>query len=275
MVVACSQQVKDFMWVLETDQKGKASELYKMLNKLPKLKRINFSACIFNVDKKFPLKLRLNDLRALDIHVGVEDDKSKGCYSDVFGFFIDYLTENCLSEFSVRINNIYDYLEESEEEESNEEHDDKIEVNGDKVLHQFLSTQRSIKKLEIDLEIDSDLVEGVKLLSLDELTVIRAKAGVPKLLESQKELKILKYRRQPVRKECFEAMSTLSKLEILSIWDCTLNGNIRGLQLLKDLKNLKEIEFARWQRNVEIPFFFEFSKFKLDSLQSLTVPGIF
>lgn len=173
--------------------------------------------------------------------------------SSVLEFFLLYLPDNLLTEFSA-------YLRESEAGNA------RAKV----FFRYFCSNQRSIKKLKIDLEYEDYFVDGIKLLSLDELTIANSvEKGVKPILEHQKRLKKLTFETMNLCENDFEEISKLLTLKLED--ECWFTQEICNFKLLKNLKNLKELNFGI--DLVQNNFYGEFCALKNDSVEILRIPG--
>jgi hypothetical protein len=236
----------------------KASDLYKILDKMPNLKVLDLfmgdgRRCKFYVDQKFKKKLHFKHLRSLVLAIcEVRDGLA------VLEFLLHYLHENTLTEFYAR---------------SRHDQTEVANTRCDLIFQHFCSNQRSIKKLAIDLEWEDYFVDGIKFLTLDELKIIYGdEYVVDEVLRSQKKLKKLTFHTMNVSESYIKEVSKLSKLESLNLdKQCYFNDHIRNFKLLENLKHLKE--FKMNIINIRESFHIEFSKLKLNSLEVLKIPG--
>lgn len=201
----------------------------------------------FKPDKLFKKKLNLKKLRILNVFAYEVTNASS-----VFEFFVMNLPENILTEFSARFHE-RDY--------------DNVKCK--EFFRYFCSTQRLIKKLNILFwDYFQYIVDGIKFLTLDELTLHGGEEVTKMIIKSQKNLKKLTFSFMELYESDFEEISKLPKLEFLKIEDELNEYNnytAKSFELLGNSKSLKELSIEVSIEN----FYPNFAALKLDSLEIL------
>lgn len=197
----------------------------------------------FNSPKRLKLdKELLKNLKSLQITAE---------FGEIFEFFTSIMEENSLTECVIEF------------KPKNEPSTAIIK----KIFHNFFAKQKSVKKLEIDIN-PNYILSGLKLLNLDELIItFKDDKTLKSTIKNQQKIKRLKINRANFGNEILKEICKLSNLEALSLSFRYDRPAIDDWEILNELKNLKELKFDEIYFGTS--FFRKFRSLKMDSLETL------
>lgn len=236
------EKIQNFTWTQQENLNS--SDLIKILNFLPNLEEFyfNFNNKIYFNDEileksreilKFTEE-KIKNLKLRKIFISTNEIFS------ISKFFALFLPKNSIFDLTFNI----------------------FSDKPRKICENFFKTQKMIKKLKISF---FENFESLKFLELEELILLEKfeLENFKKVLETQKNLKILKMKSFEINDEkFFEEIFKLSKLEILKI----KFKSFKNVENMINLKNLKKIYF---EGNFDLKFIEKFSNLKLKFLEKL------
>lgn len=240
--------VEKLDWINWSSYKFKQEDVVRMLNSMPNLANLRLSSWREEFEGSAGPSLKLMNLKRLEI---------EECDGFLLTALAQALPENVLEEFSmkgVRVSN--------------------------ETLKNFLSRQKSIKRLDFDGEFDdAGIFSGLKLthlscLSWENEALPGQRSFLKKLLQSQPGLVSLNTLEQRdyafnfVNGEVFQEIVSMKQLETLKInVDGISSADIRGIALLSNLKNLE----LKTNRESSLEAFRELSLIKTSPLAHLVL----